>query len=285
MQQWYQCPNCGGQVAFGMRFCGSCGTRLNWPTQSPPTQPPPNQSPPQLQCQEVDEEVEGRGSTLAKILDLCENDPDAGLGIVEGVMAESPEILRDPFAYWAKAMAYCGKGLLQLIRSKAKIDFTGFNGEEWRDFGITDTHLDCLEKSLHEIRRVEQISPGFIEDLGDFGMSRMDLIGMVLERCRPGRVQEILGKTKLRYFGRGRIGHGESLEITKEEYHIFRDIFFTSRRIAKSATLALDGEDEAGRRYVAVSLGTSLDFRAKASVQFPSAGAIMLYSDGTYEEV
>lgn len=36
MQQQYQCPNCGGQVAFSMRFCGNCGTQLNWPTQQVP---------------------------------------------------------------------------------------------------------------------------------------------------------------------------------------------------------------------------------------------------------
>lgn len=33
LQQWYQCPNCGGHIAFGVRFCGNCGTQLNWPTQ------------------------------------------------------------------------------------------------------------------------------------------------------------------------------------------------------------------------------------------------------------
>jgi hypothetical protein len=42
MQQGYQCPRCGAQVAFGVRFCGSCQTPLNWPTQqqSPPPGPP-----------------------------------------------------------------------------------------------------------------------------------------------------------------------------------------------------------------------------------------------------
>ena len=38
MQQWYQCPRCGAQVAFGAGFCNNCGTQLNWPTQQ---QPPP----------------------------------------------------------------------------------------------------------------------------------------------------------------------------------------------------------------------------------------------------
>jgi hypothetical protein len=29
MQQQYQCPSCGALVAFGLRFCGNCGTELN----------------------------------------------------------------------------------------------------------------------------------------------------------------------------------------------------------------------------------------------------------------
>lgn len=41
MQQWYQCPTCGGQVAYGTRFCVNCGVQLNWPTQQQ-TQPPPS---------------------------------------------------------------------------------------------------------------------------------------------------------------------------------------------------------------------------------------------------
>ena len=46
MQQWYQCPRCGTQVAYGTRFCGNCGMQMNWPTQW--TQPPPiyQQQPP-----------------------------------------------------------------------------------------------------------------------------------------------------------------------------------------------------------------------------------------------
>lgn len=40
MQQWYQCPNCGAPVAFGVRFCGNCRIQLNWPTQQQ-SQPPP----------------------------------------------------------------------------------------------------------------------------------------------------------------------------------------------------------------------------------------------------
>ena len=43
MQQQYQCPNCGAQVAFGVRSCGACGMQLNWQQQTPP--PPVYQQP------------------------------------------------------------------------------------------------------------------------------------------------------------------------------------------------------------------------------------------------
>jgi len=47
MQQWYQCPQCGAPVAFGVKFCGNCRTQLNWPAQQ--QQPPPQYQPPQYQ--------------------------------------------------------------------------------------------------------------------------------------------------------------------------------------------------------------------------------------------
>jgi hypothetical protein len=52
MQQGYQCPRCGTQVAFGTRFCGNCQIPLNWPTQpQPPPQQQYQQPPPQYQQQ------------------------------------------------------------------------------------------------------------------------------------------------------------------------------------------------------------------------------------------
>ena len=39
MQQMYSCPNCGAQIAFGVRFCGNCGTAVSWPEQQPGRSP------------------------------------------------------------------------------------------------------------------------------------------------------------------------------------------------------------------------------------------------------
>jgi len=38
MRQSYQCPNCHSPVAFGVRFCGNCGTQLSWPTEQQASQ-------------------------------------------------------------------------------------------------------------------------------------------------------------------------------------------------------------------------------------------------------
>ena len=42
MQQGYQCPNCGNTVAYGVRFCGNCGTQMNWSMQQQYNEHPNN---------------------------------------------------------------------------------------------------------------------------------------------------------------------------------------------------------------------------------------------------
>lgn len=64
LQQWYQCPGCGAQVAFGVGFCNNCGIQLNWPTQQ---QPPPQyqqqfEGPP---IQEAIKYAQTRGTQIA----------------------------------------------------------------------------------------------------------------------------------------------------------------------------------------------------------------------------
>ena len=51
MQQTYPCAKCGAPIAFGMSFCGNCGTQLNWPTQQQ-VQPPPQYNQYQYQQQQ-----------------------------------------------------------------------------------------------------------------------------------------------------------------------------------------------------------------------------------------
>ncbi len=52
MQQMYACPNCNSPVTYGDKFCGACGSYLNWPAQQ--QMPPPGgyQQPPGYQYQQ-----------------------------------------------------------------------------------------------------------------------------------------------------------------------------------------------------------------------------------------
>jgi len=227
---------------------------------------------------------------MAKILNLCESNPDAGLEFIEQTIRDKPESESDPFGKFARAMAYGSKGLFQLSRNKPEVDFSGFDREELiDDLGVTDAHLDYLEKGLHEIRQMEELHPGALRSFGTeqdrMGELKVDAMAMVLERCRPGSVQKILGKTKLKYFGPNRVGKRDNCECSLEEWRIFSGIFFSCDRIAKSADLMLNDKDKAGRKYVVVELNTSLDFRSKASSEFPVAGFICLFIDGTYHSI
>jgi hypothetical protein len=174
------------------------------------------------------------------VLNLCEMDPDAGLELIEQTIKNKPELELNPFVKFTKAIAYGSKGLFNLVRSKPGIDWATSEEEELRgELGVTDAHLDYLELALQEIREMEKIDPKALKVFvteNELGGAKVDAIAMVLERCRPGRVQELLGKTKLFYFGHSRIFVHNDCKITKEEFVVFRDIFFTPRKIAKSAT-------------------------------------------------
>ena len=224
---------------------------------------------------------------VANILNLCESDPDAGLEFIEQAIKKNPKLESNPFGKFAKAMAYGSKGVFQLTRSNPKVDFTVFDEEELRNnLGITDTHLDYIVKGLQVIKEMEEIHPGALKMFGTeedrLGERKVDAMAMVLERCRPGRVQELLGKTKLTYFGHERVFKHNDCDITKEEFKFFRDSFFTCEAIAKSALMALDGRDSKGRRYVTVALYRESKIFNELEEKSPIAGFVCLYNDGTF---
>lgn len=231
--------------------------------------------------------VEERADKMANILNLCESNPDASLTSIEKAVKDNPEIESDPFTNFARAIAYGSKGIFQLWKNKQQIDFLEFDERQLREnLGITDYHLDCLVKGLQAIKQMEEHHPRYLKLLDTEGFSivesKIDGMAIVLERCRPGSVQETLGKTKLKYFGPHQIGIDSKCNCSKQELKIFLDIYFSADRIAKSAYLMGDGENEAGDRYVVVKLKTSLNALAKPSDEFPVAGFIYLCIDGTH---
>jgi hypothetical protein len=227
---------------------------------------------------------------LADILNLCEFDPDAGLEFIESIIRERPTAKSDPFEKFAKAIAYGSKGLFQLARSKPDIDFTGFDEKELKDYlGITDVNLDYLEKGLQEIKEMEEIRPEALRLFGEQAELKVDAMALVLERCRPGRVQEILGKTKLAYFGPNRVKVMPSIKSDIEESRVFKKIcwktFFSLPTVARSALILDYGQDSKGRQYVHCMLFEKIfdvlgpnDTLSKCK----SILALYLFDDGTF---
>jgi len=226
---------------------------------------------------------EREGEILAEILNLCERNPDAGLEFIENVIRKNPEATSDPFIKFAKAISYGSKGLFQLLRNKPSLDITGLNDAELRDIlGVTDDHLDFLEKGLQEIREMDKIDQNALKIFGRQAELKVDAMAMVLERCRPGRVHEILGKTKLKYLGPERVFRHNECEVNREEFNVFIDIFFTCNVTPRSALFRRDGIDSKGRRYVTVVLYRKRKIFDQLGEQSPIAGFVYLYIDGTY---
>lgn len=204
-----------------------------------------------------------REETLAGILNLCESDPDAGLKLIEQIEKNRPEAESDPFAKLAKAMAYGSKGLFQLLKDRPNTDFTAFGKKELKgNLGVTEKHMDYLEKGLKEIEKMERIHSGALRMLDTeedrIGESKVDAMAMVVERCRPGRGQQILGKTKLLYFGHERIirlpqdtlPENRVEDLPLQEQVFFMKTFFSCRHIVKSALPTQYGKDVRGRKYI-----------------------------------
>jgi hypothetical protein len=232
--------------------------------------------------------------TLVKILNLCDSDPDAGLEIIENILRKTTEDVSAPFWKFAKAIAYGGKGLFQLTRSISDINFTVLDGEEMRDVGISDTHLDYLEKGLQEIKEMEEIYPGALKMFGTeedrMGELKVDAMAMVLERCKPGRVQQILGETKLKYFGSQSVKYLEE-KLSQEDFKVFSDVFFSFHFIVRTAIIIEQGRDNKGRKYILCALSKrTVDNLAPSEtigdvLELEDKDIIFIFDDGTFENI
>jgi len=237
--------------------------------------------------------AEKREEMLAKILNLCESDPDAGLELIELTTKGKPEQESNPVWEWAKAMAYSSKGLFKALRELQLTDeqleeVSTWEAWEFREkLRITDKQLDYLETALQEIKEIEAIDPGFVGKVGTdeepLGEAKIDSIATALERCRPGRVQQILGKTKLFYFGADRIKVVQ--RMGPGDLNPFMRVFFSSDFIAKSALVNLKSTDDKGRQFILTQLfGKTFDEFGEDETFGDARPStyIKLFDDGTF---
>ncbi len=238
-------------------------------------------------------------------MNLCEHNPDTGLELINlwsnDLKKESNLIVK-----WAKFIAYGSKGLFSLVKrlkleNEELDEISTWEGWEFKEkLKLNDNHLDYLEIALIELKQIEEIDPTFVEKVGTeeepLGKAKVEAVALALERCRPGRIQELLDKTKLQYFGAERIGIApidvftqKPIDIRNKELHEFLDIFFEFPSIIKSALVIHKGIEKDKRKSIWIQL-----FEKKFNEFGPdetfgdvrkTTGLydIILYNDGTFK--
>jgi len=223
------------------------------------------------------------------ISELCYSVPGVALALIESTIREKPALAAEPALKFLKAKACGSIGFFQLI--PPGVDPSPFGEDRLRNIvGITDQHLDLLEKGLWEIREIEEADPHALENVlknypEDQGL--VDGLAMAVERCRPGRVQEILGKTKVWYFGGNRIKIASvPFAPTQEQLGsvIQQHAFFQTSSIVRSAMAFSHGTDRNGRDYVHFYLyeRSFEELGPEETIgDARSVGSILLFDDGT----
>lgn len=153
------------------------------------------------------------------------------------------------FPNFTSVMEYANRGLFQVLSRLSLTPHEFANSMEvwfWSTekfktiLALTEEQLDNVEKALQQIKEIETSSSGPAVD-----EEIVDALALALERHRPGRVQAILGKTKLLYFGSERVRvlpgdltfQSRRIELNINELWPFINIFFTFHAIAKAAVV------------------------------------------------
>ncbi len=284
------CASCGSRLIYSAKFCIYCGKKIqtevldNFNSNIDFKNNNEKYSPPVLN-------ILSEGETeniMAEIVNMCEIDPDAGLEFIDKTIKENPEIKNNPFGKFARAMAFGSKGLFQLSCRRPDVNFSVFEEDELRTIlGVNDTHLDYLEKGLNEIRLMEEIFPNALEKLGaeeyKLGEKKIDAMALVLERCRPGRVQQILGKTKLLFFGHSRIltvGNFKVNELSKNIFMRVRNIFFTFNSIVRTAIVLEEGPSFIRFLMCERTPDNPTSFSENVSEKYVGRGILSIFDNG-----
>jgi len=204
-----------------------------------------------------DKEKEDAAAVAAMMLEKCQTNPDA---VLEWAEKEDLSLADKSFYKIAKASAYLGK---------AGVSVT-LNGELMpKDIEATQEDIKYLEMALAEMK----------EDKTGL----LDNIARLIESYKPGRVQELLGKTKLRYFLSGnRIGTIPPNISDVNLISPFIDVFFCAEKTVNYAILVVaSGMISENGRYSMVILYDRRNPDGSVAGIEP-IGTIFLCEDGSF---
>jgi hypothetical protein len=148
-----------------------------------------------------------------------------------------------------------------------------------------DSTLDLLEKSLIDFRAADEFSGNGKPFPHAALEENRDAAAKALEGKRPGRAQEILGKTKLAYVGNRLFVRSPQHAPSDAEMSIFGNIFFRYPDIVRSAEIFYKALGEPGRRHINVLLYKETSPRNSAGEANTPLCIIGLVEDGTFHLV
>jgi hypothetical protein len=205
----------------------------------------------------------------SNLTELSEKEADQFIALTSEVMLH--ETVRDDVSLrFLRAIAFF---------RKARIIFSR-KGKHW-----DDRTLDLVEKSLIDFRAADEFA-GSGERFPHTALEEnRDAAAKAIEGARPGRAQEILGKTKLAYVGDRLYLRNRQYAPSDEEMAIFENIFFHYQGIVRSAEIFYKVLGEQGKRYINVLLYEETSPRNSGGEANDPLCIMGLVEDGTFHLV
>lgn len=214
------------------------------------------------------------------ILHLCETDPDTGLAFINQITTDNPSLMTFPFLLLCKIRAYQIKGVSPL---KDQPGICATSEPEELLLYLNDENLNAMESALSELHKANEIDPSMFNDLGSEWDEQILALSSILNRCRPGRVQQLCGKTKIQFFSLNQtrvIPNG----ISPESLKVYTQISFKFPQIVKSLIIIETGTDERKRNFLHLWVFDKLFEKFRQDETFGDAklGSLYLFDDGTF---
>jgi hypothetical protein len=222
-------------------------------------------------------------SEIDDLIELCETSPKEGLARIEQL---DPQTRRQPAVMFARVVAYrrliCGPESEFL--SKYGNDFDAFLQS------LDKEKLNYAKQALKQIREIELAVANFFTD-DEWRESVVNIICIVAEHFEPAIVHNMLGWTKLIFFGdarlfvlRERLPEAERLHEVPEEVMVkLLSIRFSCNRIVRSA-LALSARQSSRSGWtVLFALFPVVSLPKSGNLRRAVIGFLMLCENGKWK--
>ena len=227
---------------------------------------------------------------VAELMRICQDNPKEGISLIDSM---SNETQQTDCIVLSKFYAYQTAVSKPFIEAKIPLSSTP---EEFTRGSQSDT-IELCEKALEQILKFESGNVAFTmwekdnfkkgnPDINTDDKTRADAVCTILDRLQPGRVQEILGRTKLSFFGGTRIGSVPGLKVNEivgpKSISCLQDILFTFPKVIRSL-IAFEVKEQEEHGFNIVSSRVFEQVTSKRPEEDPGQclGILNLCEDGT----